>query len=179
MSEDPNYSLEYVFELKKIRDIALKKTKEILEELEITSLNDEYYAIKKYEMQFAIYHQIKKLLKLRQHKMKKLIARIKNSWTKSSIMLNLFFKNIFKDENEIRVKYFFRQYLEDHDLHEGIWQLHHIGVKTKNDIVVTIILGRPGLLIGKGGRTIEEITNRLSDWLEKPVKIKIFEHSVF
>lgn len=72
----------------------------------------------------------------------------------------------------------------DNDLHWLIWQLHHIGVVTsKTDIVVTITLGRPGLLIspiyGKGGRTIDEITKLLSDWLEKPVKIKINEYSVW
>ena len=43
----------------------------------------------------------------------------------------------------------------------------------------TINIGRPGLLIGRGGQIIDEITKRLSDWLEKPVKIKINEYNVW
>lgn len=112
--------------------------------------------------------------------MKSSIKALKQAWHKTRVMCGLFYKNVKKDVNERRIKYWFQQYFEDNDLHSGIWQLHHIGVATsKTDIVVTITLGRPGLLIGKGGRTIDEITKRLSDWLEKPVKIKINEYSVW
>ena len=112
--------------------------------------------------------------------MKSLIKALKQAWHKTRVMYSFFYKNVKEDVNERQTKYWFRQYFEDNDLHPGIWQLHHIGVVTsKSDIVVTITLGKPGLLIGKSGRTIDEITKCLSDWLEKPVKIKINEYSVW
>ena len=112
--------------------------------------------------------------------MKSSIKTLKQAWHKTCIMYSLFYKNVKKDVNERRIKYWFQQYFEDNNLPYGTWQLHHIGVVTrKSDIVVTITLGRPGLLIGKSGQTIDEITKRLSDWLEKPVKIKINEYSVW
>jgi ribosomal protein S3 len=112
--------------------------------------------------------------------MKSSIKALKQAWHKTCVMYRLFYKNIKKDVNEKRIKHWFQQYFEDNNLPYGTWQLHHIGVVTrKSDIVVTITLGRPGLLIGKGGETIDEITKRLSDWLKKPVKIKINEYSVW
>lgn len=112
--------------------------------------------------------------------MKSSIKALKQAWHKTRAMCSFFYKNVKKDVNERRIKYWFQQYFEDNNLPYGTWQLHHIGVVTrKSNIVVTITLGRPGLLIGKGGQTIDEITKRLSDWLEKPVKIKINEYSVW
>jgi len=110
--------------------------------------------------------------------MKNLIKRIRDAYKKACIVYGFFYKNINEDVNYKRVIFFFRSYFNDNDLNEGIWQLHHIDVKTKNDITITITLGRPGLLIGKSGKTIDEITNELSNWLEKPVKIKINEYNV-
>ena len=112
--------------------------------------------------------------------MKSSIKALKQAWHKTRVMCSFFYKNVKKDVNERRIKYWFQQYFEDNNLPYGTWQLHHIGVVTrKSDIVVTITLGRPGLLIGKGGETIDEITKHLSDWLKKPVKIKINEYSVW
>lgn len=112
--------------------------------------------------------------------MKGSIKALKQAWHKARVMYSFFYRNAKEDVNEGRVKYWFQQYFEDNDLYSGVWQLHHIGVVTsKSDIVVTITLGRPGLLIGRGGQTIDEITKRLSDWLEKPVKIKINEYNVW
>lgn len=85
-----------------------------------------------------------------------------------------------KDENLIRIKYSLRSYFEENDFNYQILELHYIDVKTsKKEIVVEITLGRPGLLIGKAGRTIDEITKKLSDWLEKPVRIEIIEFNVW
>jgi ribosomal protein S3 len=112
--------------------------------------------------------------------MKTLIEEIKLAFQKTLIMYRLFYDNFKKDVNERKIKTWFQHYFQENDLHIGIWQLHHIEVVTsKNDIVITITLGRPGMLIGKGGQTIDEITKRLSDWFEKPVKIKINEYNVF
>lgn len=55
------------------------------------------------------------------------------------------------------------------------------GDKSKDifDYEVTITLERPGLLIGKGGRTINELTKTLSEELEGEVKIYIHESSLW
>jgi len=47
--------------LKKLRDISLRKTKEILKEVGFSG-SEENYAQIQYDMQFQIYHQIKKAL---------------------------------------------------------------------------------------------------------------------
>ena len=87
----------------------------------------------------------------------------------------VFSKKIAKDENDKNVKWFLESYYEEINCDINSLQIHYIEVKTKNTIEIEITLGRPGLLIGKAGRTINEIESRLSDWLEKPTKIKIIE----
>ena len=107
------------------------------------------------------------------------IKKLKAAYNKACIMCSFFLQNTNKDVNDSVVKLWFQEYFRENDLHEGTWQLHHVGVKTNNNnkVVITIVLGRPGLLIGKGGRNIEKITNNLSRWLEKPVEIKIVEYN--
>jgi len=45
-----------------------------------------------------------------------------------------------------------------------------------NEIEATITLGRPGLLIGKAGRTIQELTEFMDKVMDKKVVIKIKEY---
>ena len=45
----------------------------------------------------------------------------------------------------------------------------------EENIKIGITLKRPGLLIGKYGRTLDDITNFLTDFLEKQVTIQILE----
>lgn len=58
-----NIMIEKILPLKQAREIALKKTKEILKEIGVKE-NDKFYAIKQYEMQFQIYHSIKSAMDL-------------------------------------------------------------------------------------------------------------------
>jgi hypothetical protein len=89
-------------------------------------------------------------------------------------------KLINQDENSKRIKLWFLSYFEDKDIAFDHWQIHFIDVKTTEaDIAVTVTLGRPGLLIGKHGNTIDDITERLTAWLKKSVKIKVVEFDVF
>lgn len=93
---------------------------------------------------------------------------------------NLFSKKPVKDVNDGRVKWWFAKYLQVNNLHEGIWQLHAIDVVTsEKEVVITLVVGRPGMVIGKGGETIDNITKTLSGVLEKTVRIKLVEYNVW
>ena len=54
---------EQIFPLEEIREISLRKAKEILSEIGIEG-NHKFYAIKQYELQFRIYHAIKHSLEM-------------------------------------------------------------------------------------------------------------------
>lgn len=103
--------------------------------------------------------------------MKKFIESIRNLLSK---------KLPVKDVNDGRVKWWFANYLEINNLHEGIWQLHAIDVVTsEKEVTITLVVGRPGMVIGKGGETIDNITKMLSEVLEKTVRIKLVEYNVW
>ena len=112
--------------------------------------------------------------------MRNQIKILREAWKKSCCFVSIFFDSLNKDVNERSVKILIQNYLEENSLHEGSLQLHHIAVATKTSkVVVTVTLGRPGILIGRGGATINEIERLLSERLEKPVHIEIVEHSVW
>lgn len=84
------------------------------------------------------------------------------------------------DINELEVKCFLRYYFERKRFDWNILQLHLIEVKTLPEkIQIDITLGRPGILIGKGGRTINDITKQLNSQLRKCVYINIKEFNVW
>lgn len=49
----------------------------------------------------------------------------------------------------------------------------------EKEIEMTITLCRPGLLIGKGGRTIDALEEFFNSDKEKPIKIKIVESNLW
>ena len=51
--------------------------------------------------------------------------------------------------------------------------------KSHEYIIVKITTHKPGLLIGKGGRTIDALTERLTKELEMPVKIELTEDQMW
>ena len=76
------------------------------------------------------------------------------------------------------------------DFGEQNWKLPALGItniefefgdKSKDifDYEITVTLERPGLLIGKGGRTIDELTEILTEQLKGRVKIYINESSLW
>lgn len=95
-------------------------------------------------------------------------------------------KNFFQKEakeNEKEVKKFLSNYFieikEDRMDERKLKQLliHYVKVKTKRKkIIVDVYLERPGLLIGKGGETIDNIHKKLGKELGKDVKININEY---
>jgi len=112
------------------------------------------------------------------NKLNRKIKKFKKSWNKYIVMYSFLIKK--EDKNDRNVKHWFENFFEYENINNYAWELHYIETKTnKTNIVITIVLGRPGLLIGKGGKTIDNITKKLSDFLELPVKIKIIEHNVF
>lgn len=59
-------------------------------------------------------------------------------------------------------------------------QITKVNVKEKkNEVTITVELGRPGLIIGKAGRTLDDITFRLATHFKKRVYIKIVESFLF
>lgn len=72
----------------------------------------------------------------------------------------------------VRVKLFLCDYMKDNNVDYNIHKIDLIVVD--NVKVITITLGRPGVFIGKAGRTFDEISTRLFKWLG-PVKINLVE----
>jgi len=58
-------------------------------------------------------------------------------------------------------------------------QITNIEVKIDKIITITVTLERPGLLIGKAGRTIDELTERLSKRLNDKVEIIIKDSEIW
>lgn len=68
--------------------------------------------------------------------------------------------------------------LEKHFGFEGLMrlQIHGIDVDTQKQVVdITFRLHRPGLLIGRGGQTLEDIRNMLEIAFNTPIMIHIVE----
>lgn len=55
----------------------------------------------------------------------------------------------------------------------------HIPDDVNDDIIFKVTLGRPGMLIGKGGSTFDAVEKWLSDYAERPVKIDIIESNLW
>lgn len=51
--------------------------------------------------------------------------------------------------------------------------------KNKNKYVLHIVLGRPGTLIGKAGKNIDTFKEKISNIMEKEIKINMIEFSPF
>jgi predicted RNA-binding protein YlqC (UPF0109 family) len=59
-------------------------------------------------------------------------------------------------------------------------QMTKVIVKEKKaEVNITVELSRPGLLIGKAGRTIDAVNKRLADYFNKKVNIHIKESYLF
>jgi len=85
--------------------------------------------------------------------------------------------------NEIynNVIFALQTYCEEREIDRNKFQIHLIEVEesqtdSQEEIInVTITLGSPGIFIGKGGREINCITNFLTMYLDKIVKIHLKE----
>lgn len=81
------------------------------------------------------------------------------------------------------VKRHFRWFFEGNECFDPIIpiQIHNLMItnfeveKTSNVINITITLERPGILIGKGGITIDSLKKYLENQIQIPVTIKIKE----
>lgn len=79
-----------------------------------------------------------------------------------------------------RVKLMILQHFENEDINKNIMGITNVVVKNKKSrIFITITLERPGILIGKAGRTIDGLENYLVRIFEKPVKISIKESKLW
>jgi ribosomal protein S3 len=78
------------------------------------------------------------------------------------------------------IKEYFECDLGDRSVSVSVLGLTRVSVKEKRTIVhITIELYRPGLFIGKAGKTFDEIQNKISNHFDKKVKIHIIESNLF
>lgn len=85
-----------------------------------------------------------------------------------------------KLERQKRVRRAIGFYFDEHDIYRSVLEITDIQSKFKsNEIIITITLGRPGLLIGKGGKDIDKLTKYLTRRFDKEVQIKIIESKLW
>lgn len=82
--------------------------------------------------------------------------------------------------NSTTVRRAFVRFCDGRDISVWHWHIHFIEVKTSENVIdVFVTLGRPGLMIGKGGQTLDALTDYLTRLLSKNVKIHIDEYDPF
>lgn len=82
--------------------------------------------------------------------------------------------------NPKRVRRLINQFFENEDIYRPRLEITDVVVKNKKLFIeITITLVRPGLLIGKQGRTIDALKEYLEKLLEKFVEIKIKESKIW
>lgn len=65
---------------------------------------------------------------------------------------------------------------EERGMSRRMLQITNVSIKLgKEEHIVTVTLERPGILIGKGGRDINALQERLTSGLGHPIKIHIIE----
>ena len=85
-----------------------------------------------------------------------------------------------KDEHDQLIKLRLREYFDHYDVNWYQMQIHLIEVKTEIDkIQVTITLGRPGYIIGKGGILYDDIKKTLNQYMKIPVEIELKEFNIW
>lgn len=92
-----------------------------------------------------------------------------------------FYKILFPRRVELqkRVKTGISLFFDHNSVQISSWMLHSVSAKERQGkVIITISLERVGLMLGKGGQTIDKLKQTLSDWLDKPVEIKIKEYCV-
>jgi hypothetical protein len=83
------------------------------------------------------------------------------------------------ESGDVRLfKMMFKQWFENNDYNYVQFQIHRIETVLNriDEIEATITLGRPSLLIGKAGRTIQDLTDFMNRVMDKKVVIKIKEY---
>lgn len=84
------------------------------------------------------------------------------------------------EKTDKNIKWSMLQYFNHNEINWQAYELHLIITKIlKNKIVITVWLGRPGIFIGKGGRTIDALSEFLTNKFETKVEIKIKEFDIW
>lgn len=92
-------------------------------------------------------------------------------------------RRLYKELHSItpkKVRRLMNQFFENEGIVRQSLEITDVAVKNKRSYVkVTITLGRPGLLIGKMGSTIDALTLYLEKVLEKKFEINIIESKLW
>lgn len=108
---------------------------------------------------------------------------------KNSIFGFLFESDKKKREKYIeeRIKYFFKIFFDGNDYKQPqsnysshYYEFHSFEFKhSKDEIIMTVTLGKPGLFIGKGGNQIARLASYINIGVNKKVKISIKEFNIW
>lgn len=92
-------------------------------------------------------------------------------------------RKIEKEINSLtprRVRRLMSQFFVNEDISRDVLEITDVDVKIKKKLVtVTVTLGRPGLLIGKMGKTIDALKEYLENMIERDVEILIKESKLW
>jgi hypothetical protein len=93
-------------------------------------------------------------------------------------------KSTIPEQDLLRIKYEFCYYFENVTDHikpdiKSMLICDFIVNEEQDKYIITIYLGRPGLLIGKAGQTFDGLVKFLSEFWGKPFEIKIVEKRIF
>jgi ribosomal protein S3 len=84
------------------------------------------------------------------------------------------------DKSDFAVKQGILMFCENEAINFDVLQVHYIKTTTTEKLIdIEITLGRPGSIIGKGGRTIDALNNHLVSFFDKPVLIKLIEFNAW
>jgi hypothetical protein len=122
--------------------------------------------------------------------MKNIKYYLKKVWrqTHTFILTLLIGKKVRKDNH---IRHSFYEIFEPNDIADTIDQpdylpnICNLGIckidvrRSNSSINLNIYLTRPGILIGKGGRVIDYVKDRLTKWHKVPVNISITEVNPF
>ena len=85
-----------------------------------------------------------------------------------------------KNKKQKSIRRAIGRYFDESKINRSRFEITDIQSKFKsNKIIVTITLDKPGLLIGKGGRGIDQLIEYLTKRFDKEVRIKIIESKLW
>ena len=105
-----------------------------------------------------------------------MILKMKN-WIGYFIMITILNKKFEIDNGIYRKKLYSFFYRTDWNYETLITKIRTF--KERGGVTIEITTHRPGLIIGKGGRYINQMTKELSEDLNVPIKIKLNEEQMW
>jgi len=98
---------------------------------------------------------------------------------KTNKWIKWLYRKLFVDENEKQIKLSMQQWFRAHDEIDS-YNMLNIDVKTKmEEVVIEVLLSRPGEFIGYKGKHIAALRDYLQEDMDIRVVIQVIEGNVF